>query len=220
MKMNKKIISMLTLVCFIMCFMQMTCTAYADDHSVISFEEYSETLINEYEKYGITVEMEPLPNVSYTKELLEKELNNVENNIEEINKRQFTTVEVNNELSNTGITPRAMYYDKNFTFNITKGNSPLLYTVKVTNKLQLDAQRDRIIKGYKPTIKMTAAVGYADYLVYKSHTISIDNSSSNIKKRFASYNIKVEVKEEISIGGVTAWEKHTDTIHTSIFPFK
>lgn len=218
--MNKKIISILTMVCFIMCFMQITCTAYADNHSVISFEEYSETLINEYAKYGMTVEMEPLPNVSYTKELLEKELNNVKKNIEAIHKRQFTTVEVNNELSDTGITPKAMYYDKTFTFNINKGTPPLLYTVKVTNKLQLDAQRDRIIKGYKPTIKMTAAVGYADYLVYKSHTITINNSSSNIKKRFASYAIKVEVKQEISVSGVTAWEKHTDTIHTTIFPFK
>lgn len=197
-----------------------TCVVHANSFSTIDFEEYSKTIINEYAKYGVTIEMEPLPNASYTKELLQEELNNVESNVEQIKNRQAAPIVISDETSDTEIVPNAMYYDKNCSSTVTKGVVPFMYIAKVTAKLQLDAQRDHIVKGYKPTLKMKTALGYSDYISYKSHTVRIDNSFSKAKKRNATYTIKAEVKQEMSIGGVSAWNKYTDTLIVSLRPFK
>lgn len=215
---KRKALSIMTFL--MVSFMLATCIVHADSFSTIDFEEYSKTIINEYAKYGVTIEMEPLPNTSYTKELLQKELNKVENNVEQIKKIENAPIVISDDTSDIGIIPRAMYYDKNCSATVIKGMAPIMYTVKVTAKLQLDAQRDNIVKGYKPTLKMTSAIGYADYISYKSHTLRIDNSSSKAKNRNATYTIKAEVKEEISISGVSAWAKHTDTLMVSLRPFK
>ena len=208
------------MTCLMISFMLATCIVHAESFSTIDFEEYSKTIINEYAKYGVAIEMEPLPNASYTKELLREELNKVEKNVEQIKRMEAAPIIISDDTNDTGIIPRAMYYDKNCSATITKGAVPIMYTVKVTAKLQLDAQRDHIVKGYKPTLKMTRAIGFADYISYKSHTVRIDNSSSKAKNRNATYTIKAEVKQEMSVSGVTAWAKHTDTLIVTFRPFK
>lgn len=83
-----------------------------------------------------------------------------------------------------------------------------------------DIQRNNIIKAYRPTLDARQAVTYDDYVKLLSYTVSINNSSSNMSKRYAQYNIKCEVKKSIAIGGTEAWAKEEQNYSTKIYPFK
>ena len=76
---KKKNIRVAALVMIFTMFFGVTAqTTYAKEINTIDFEYYSQTLISEYAKYGIEIEMEPVEGFVYTQELLEFELAKVE----------------------------------------------------------------------------------------------------------------------------------------------
>lgn len=59
-------------------------SASAQTSKVITYEEYSEALIQEYSKYGIEVQMKEIPGNVYTAVALQDELLKVQTNVEQL----------------------------------------------------------------------------------------------------------------------------------------
>lgn len=93
-------------------------------------------------------------------------------------------------------------------------------SVKVKATLRVNAQSNSIIKANKPSLSVRSGNGFADYIKLISYTSSINNTSKSTVNHYASYNIKAELKKQISNAGLTTWTKVNKTIKVKMYPFK
>ncbi len=226
---KKKNIRVAALVMIFTMFFGVTAqTTYAKEINTIDFEYYSQTLISEYAKYGIEIEMEPVEGFVYTQELLEFELAKVEDYAEKskafsdepVFATGYATDDINSSVSTCAMyTTISAYADGSF---IDTEDKPFVYlcSYRVTASFYVDAQRNEILSAYAPSVEVMSATGYDDYASLQSYSVSIDNSSSTISKHNATYTMNVLFKKSLSIGGVTSWEKVSKTVVVTIYPFE
>lgn len=203
-------------------------SANAQTSEVITYEEYSEALIQEYSKYGIEVEMKEIPGSVYTTVALQAELLKVQTKVEHLKaSTQFETMitDSTSVAESPVAEPRAMYAyitasGTKTQWDLTDIIFPKTFTVKVTAELYVDVQRNNILSAGKPSLELMSATGYDDYISYISHTVSIDNSSTNINKHSVTYTVQAYVKESLSMGGVESWAKVQKSIVVTIKPFQ
>lgn len=224
--MRKKLLSLIMVFCFTL---GLTLTVSANDNSsVISYEHYSQTLIDAYEKHGVEIELYPLQNYTYTQELLNDELSKIEENINRYNLLSTELIEFEgyaNELSDSRYTGYAMYVTKtaSATTTISDLSNPLLpctCQVKVTANLYTDLQHNSILAAYAPTLVVMSGTGFDDWIELQSYTTSIDNSSSTTTNHYATYSITALLKTSVSVGGTTSWAKVTKNFNVKLYPFK
>lgn len=216
-------------VCFLLVFITMGQVVEASsDTNIISYETYSETLIQEYKKYDIEIEMQEIEGQIYTQELLNEELQIVSDNATKMKKWADIPVELEGYASREDtpvINPRAMYVTKPVTASakltdLTMPTFPLSCTISVTADVYVNAQACSILKGYKPELEVTKATGFDDWIELVSYSTSINNSSTTVIDHYIKYTITAKVKKSVSIGGVTSWEKVSKNFNVKLYPFK
>ena len=70
----------------------------------------------------------------------------------------------------------------------------------------------------EPTLRITAATGYDDYISLVSYDYSV--SRNNTADAKVTVNITCEVKESVSIGGIESWAYVTKNYSVSFTPLK
>lgn len=75
-----------------------------------------------------------------------------------------------------------------------------------------------IISVDEPTLRITAATGYDDYISLVSYDYSV--SRNNTADAKVTVNITCEVKESVSIGGIESWAYVTKNYSVSFTPLK
>lgn len=194
--------------------------------TIIGYDEYSTAIIDEYARYGVELEMKPLDNgYVYTKELLNKELLKVEENVRKIKESRVVISSGLGSSEGGNISEYSMYGNKNCSAQktITDISNPLYpcyCQILIKAKVRVDYQNNHVIKGYRPTLSAQSAVVFDDYVKLLSYKATVNNSSKKSKKHYINYSLKVELKKSISIGGVQAWQKESHTTSAKMYPFK
>lgn len=195
---------------------------------IITFEEYSNTIIDAYSSENIQIEIiKPEHDITLTRAILNNDLQHVNENVEKI--KSLSTID-NNAIEadvvwNTNPISRAMYGEATGTatyYGTDTSNAliPLSYTIRVTATIYGDINNCTILRAYQPSLNLISATGYDDYIKLLSYSSSIDNSSSTIANHCVYYTITCELKQVINIGAVTSWTKVNKTFPVTIKPFK
>lgn len=225
MKMRTKGINILTILVYTMISLfTMSQPVQAATSEIITYEEYSDTIAKKYLEYGIETEMEPVSSgYVYTRELLNNELESIPVKVKYLKEWENKPVEIegnSEDEKKSGIVPYAMYLDKTCTANKAIVDGLFTCSVKVKATLRVNAQSNSIIKANKPSLSVRSGNGFADYIKLISYTSSINNTSKRTVNHYASYNIKAELKKQISNAGLTTWTKVNKTIKVKMYPFK
>lgn len=205
-----------------------TFVSAADEGNEISFEEYASKISAAYLEEGVEIEpIKPQEEIIITEEMLANDLKNVHDNAEKI--KADSTIDDESILAtvdwNDNVITHAMYGNATgtATYNGTDISNPVIpryFTIKVTAKVYGDINNCTILEAYSPSLTLTSATGYADYIKLSSYSTKIDNSSSKIANHNVKYTITCELKEETSVGAVNSWAKVKKTFSVTIKPFK
>lgn len=95
---------------------------------------------------------------------------------------------------------------------------PRYFEVQTTVDILTELLSYSIISVDEPTLRITAATGYDDYISLVSYDYSV--SRNNTADAKVTVNITCEVKESVSIGGIESWAYVTKNYSVSFTPLK
>lgn len=193
------------------------------ESNIISFEKYAASLIDAYAEYGVEVEpIRPDNGTVLTEAMLATDLLRVPQIAAQIKASSQTVVyvDIKGEFNHK---TRAIYGTATGSDSVfVTGGDPLFprnATIKVTASVYANLNSYSILEAYAPSLRLTRATGFADYIRRVSYSSRIDNSSSTLSDHNVKYTINCELKEETSLGGVSSWAKVYKTIEARIKPF-
>ncbi len=183
-------------------------TFAAEKNQTVSFEEYAKAIEAEYAKYGVEGGVyEPEGEFFCTIDTLEQDLNIVRQRAKSIAAAKISSPIQSCNSTASAIEPQGMITtttmtDTYFYKDLSHPIIPYSCTIKTTVVITSDYQNAHIISVSKPELEITKGIGIDDWIEYVSHSTSI-----NQEKKSAQQTIVCKVKEEISLGAITSWEK-------------
>lgn len=201
----------------------------------ITFNEYYSAIQDRFESYGIRWEgvstNNLYPDYVYTQEDLNEALEQADEYCEAILSPSQTLICVDAiETSDVALTstetalPKGVMYH---TYTLTASNTitdmslpivPRYFEVQTTVDILTELLSYSIISVDEPTLRITAATGYDDYISLVSYDYSV--SRNNTADAKVTVNITCEVKESVSIGGIESWAYVTKNYSVSFTPLK
>ena len=178
-----------------------------ESNRYITFEEYAAEVEAEYAKYGIEGGVyKPKGEFICTYDTLQSDLAIVREFCRDHVKSQAVPIMIESKLE-PDINPTAMPGHKIMTdlythIDMTLPIVPLYCKIKTTVRIDIDYQRPYIISVGTPTLEVTEATGFADWIEYVSHSTIIDQDKGSV-----TMYINCKVKQEMSLGGITSWAK-------------
>lgn len=178
-----------------------------ESNQYVTLEEYSAAIEAEYAEYGIEGGVfEPEGEFLCTHETLQSDLAIVKEYCENYVKRQQMPIMVEPE-TEPSISSRVMrgtvtMTDSYIYFDTSVPVMPLWCKIETTVDIVVDYQGAYIVYANTPTLEVTEALGFDDWIEYVSHSTTIDQENHRV-----TMDITCKVKEEVSLGAVTSWAK-------------
>lgn len=196
----------------------------------ITFGEYYAAIQACFASYGIPWEGDttnPCPDYVYTTEDLDIALAQAHAYCEKIITNydipEPTQRAVTDEIYDSLLPYSTMYYTYSMTqsthlFGISEPLVPREIVIETSTDILTELLTYAIISCTEPTLRVTAATGYDDYIRLISYTYSVTNNNSTKAKLVL--NITCEVKESITLGALESWAYVEKTYVVSFSPLK
>lgn len=227
--MKRKFIALATAL-IILCSSTVHAFAATSPSETITFEEYYTAIQDYFASYGIVWEGDttnPHPDYVYTTEDLDIALAQAHTYCEKI----IATSTVSNPTPSTtpvdidnNLLPRSVMYH---TYSMKKSNRifdldlviiPTEITIETSTDILTELLTYAIISFTEPSLRVTAATGYDDYIRLISYTHSV--TKNNTSNATLTLNITCEVKESITVGVVESWAYVEKSYSVSFSPLK